>query len=118
MKDNVIQRLFRRYFIDAMGAMALGLFSSLIIGLILSQLSLLPVLSFLKPFSEVLAANSPVVGGAIGAAVAWGLKAKPLVIFSAMPPAPTVIRWAGPSGFCRRHCRRGMWVFDCRQNKG
>ena len=34
-----LKKAFQRYFIDAMGAMALGLFSSLIIGLILSQLS-------------------------------------------------------------------------------
>ena len=38
MKDKV-RAFFKRYFIDAMSYMALGLFSSLIIGLILSQLS-------------------------------------------------------------------------------
>ena len=50
-----------RYFIRAMSSMALGLFSSLIIGLILSQLSKLPFLSWLAPFAEVVSASSPVV---------------------------------------------------------
>ena len=62
-----------RYFIRAMSSMALGLFSSLIIGLILSQLGKLPYLGFLAPFAEVVGASSPVVGSAIGAAIAWGL---------------------------------------------
>ncbi len=78
----LLKKAFQRYLIDAMSAMALGLFSSLIIGLILSQLAQIPALSFLGPYSEVASASSPVVGSAIGAAVAWGLKAKPLVIFS------------------------------------
>ena len=34
---SVIRRLLRRYFIDAMSAMALGLFASLIIGLIIAS---------------------------------------------------------------------------------
>ena len=82
-RDSLVGRIFKRYFVDAMGAMALGLFSSLIIGLIISQLSQLGPLSFLQPVTEVLGAKSPVIGGAIGVAVAYGLKADPLVIFSA-----------------------------------
>lgn len=80
--DALIIRLLKRWFIDGMGAMALGLFASLIIGLILSQLSQIPALAFLSPFSEVVSASSPVVGAAIGVAIAYGLKARPLVIFS------------------------------------
>jgi uncharacterized membrane protein len=34
-----LKKAYKRYLLDAMSAMALGLFSSLIIGLILSQLS-------------------------------------------------------------------------------
>ena len=34
-----VKSIFSRYFIDAMSYMAMGLFSSLIIGLIMSQLS-------------------------------------------------------------------------------
>ena len=80
---SVLSRIFKRYFVDAMGAMALGLFSSLIIGLIISQLSQIGPLAFLKPVTEVLGAKSPVIGAAIGVAIAFGLKADPLVIFSA-----------------------------------
>ena len=71
---NVIKKYAKRYFIDGMGAMALGLFASLIIGLIISQLSQIGFLSFLKPMTEVLSASSPVIGAAIGVAVGIGLK--------------------------------------------
>ena len=70
---DLLQKLFKRYLIDAMSAMALGLFSSLIIGLVLSQIAKLPGLGFLSPLTEVLSASSPVVGAAIGTAVAAGL---------------------------------------------
>lgn len=46
---DLLQKLFKRYLIDAMSAMALGLFSSLIIGLVLSQIPRLPGLGFLSP---------------------------------------------------------------------
>ncbi|WP_458861986.1 PTS transporter subunit IIC [Acidaminobacterium chupaoyuni] len=81
--ENVFSRIFNRYFVQAMGSMALGLFASLIIGLIISQLSKFPVFSFLAPITEVLGAKSPVIGAAIGVAIAYGLKADALVIFSA-----------------------------------
>ncbi|MCI5809398.1 MAG: PTS sugar transporter subunit IIC [Oscillospiraceae bacterium] len=77
-----LKKAFQRYFIDAMSAMALGLFSSLIIGLILSQLSKFSFLCFLEPYAAMVSASSPVVGAAIGVAIAYGLKAKPLVLFS------------------------------------
>ena len=73
MSKNNQKGFFQRYFIDAMSAMALGLFSSLIIGLILSQLSELPRLGFLSQVTGVLGASSPVVGAAIGVAVAYSL---------------------------------------------
>ena len=81
--DSILGRIFKRYFVDAMGSMALGLFSSLIIGLIISQLAQFSPFSFLAPVTEVLGAKSPVIGAAIGVAIAYGLKADPLVIFSA-----------------------------------
>lgn len=94
----VVKRALARYFLDAMSAMALGLFASLIIGLILSQLSKLPYMGFLEPLSQVVAASSPVVGAAIGAAVAWGLKAKPLVIFSCCVVGAFGYQLGGPVG--------------------
>ncbi len=81
-KMKTVKKYLKRYFVDAMSAMALGLFSSLIVGLIISQIAKIPHLDFLAPMTEVLAASSPVVGAAIGAAIAHGLGAKPLVIFS------------------------------------
>lgn len=98
MAKNVVTRVLKRYFIDAMSAMALGLFSSLIIGLIISQLSNIPGLGFLAKYTEVLSAASPVVGGAIGAAIAWGLKAKPLVIFSSVAAGAFGYSVGGPVG--------------------
>lgn len=89
---------FQRYFVEAMSAMALGLFSSLIIGLIISQLSNIPYLDFLAPFADIVSASSPVVGAAIGGAVAHGLKAKPLVIFSSIVTGAFGYSLGGPVG--------------------
>ncbi len=80
---DFIRRVCKRYFIDAMSAMAKGLFASLIIGTIIGQFAKIGPLSFLAPLSEALSAKSPVIGAAIGVAVAYGLGAKPLVVFSA-----------------------------------
>ncbi len=79
---KIVSHYFKRYFIDAMSFMALGLFSSLIIGLILSQLSLIPYLGFLSEFSAIASASSPVVGAVIGSAICLGLKSSPLVMLS------------------------------------
>ncbi|MEG1822610.1 MAG: PTS sugar transporter subunit IIC [Clostridiales bacterium] len=98
MSKGIVSRILKRYFIDALSAMALGLFSSLIIGLILSQLSGIPGLGFLSNYAEVLSATSPVVGGAIGAAIAWGLKAKPLVVFSSVAAGAFGYSVGGPVG--------------------
>lgn len=73
----------RVYFIDALSYMALGLFSSLLIGLIIktigTQLSL-------DTFVELgtFAMDKKIVGAAIGVAVAMALKAPPLLLFSAV----------------------------------
>lgn len=95
---SIIKRYFKRYFVDAMSFMALGLFSSLIVGLIISQLSKIPHLEILGSFSEVLSASSPVVGAAIGAAIAYGLKSKPLVIFSCIAVGAFGYQLGGPVG--------------------
>lgn len=93
-----VKKYFKRYFVDAMSYMALGLFSSLIVGLIISQLAKIPHLEILSTFSEVLSASSPVVGGAIGAAIAYGLKSKPLVIFSCIAVGAFGYQLGGPVG--------------------
>ncbi|WP_206194036.1 PTS transporter subunit IIC [Serratia microhaemolytica] len=92
-----IKILVRRYFIDATSAMALGLFSSLIIGLILSQLSRLPYLSFLTDYAEV--AKMPiVVGAAIGGAIAFALKNNPLVVMTTIVVGALGYKLGGPAG--------------------
>lgn len=95
---KLIKKAFKRYFVDAMSSMALGLFASLIVGLIISQLAKIPHLGFFADFTEVLSASSPVVGGAIGCAVAWGLKHKPLVIFSCIAVGAYGYAMGGPVG--------------------
>ena len=94
----MIKKYLKRYFVDAMSFMALGLFSSLIVGLIISQLAKIPHLEILARFSGVLAASSPVVGGAIGAAIAYGLKSKPLVVFSCIAVGAFGYNLGGPVG--------------------
>lgn len=93
-----VKKYFKRYFVDAMSYMALGLFSSLIVGLIISQIAKIPHLEILATFSEVLSASSPVVGAAIGAAIAYGLKSKPLVIFSCIAVGAFGYNLGGPVG--------------------
>lgn len=95
---QLVKKYFKRYFVDAMSYMALGLFSSLIVGLIISQLSKIPHLEILAEFSSVLSASSPVVGGAIGAAIAYGLKSKPLVVFSCIAVGAFGYELGGPVG--------------------
>ena len=90
--------LFKRYFVDAMGSMALGLFASLIIGLIISQLSKLPGLGFLSAVTGVLGASSPVIGSAIGVAIAYGLKCDSLVVFSCAACGAVGYSAGGPVG--------------------
>lgn len=95
---NIFSKLFKRYFIDAMGAMALGLFSSLIIGLIISQLGKIPFLAFLTPIASQLGAASPVCGSAIGVAIAYGMKCDPLVLFSSAGTGALGYTLGGPVG--------------------
>ena len=98
IKLKIIKNYLKRYFVDAMSFMALGLFSSLIVGLIISQLAKIPGLAVLSSFSGVLVASSPVVGGAIGAAIAYGLKSKPLVVFSCIAVGAFGYELGGPVG--------------------
>ncbi|MDR2760079.1 MAG: PTS sugar transporter subunit IIC [Spirochaetaceae bacterium] len=80
-------RIFvKRYIVDALGAMALGLFSSLIIGTILTQVfNLLGLtrLSFAAAIIDITGAKSPLVGAAIAVAIGFSLKAPPLALYAA-----------------------------------
>ncbi len=74
-----LKGLPRRYFIDAMGAMALGLFASLLIGTIFDTLGNYIPWAFLKTIATYAKAAT---GMAIGVAIAHKLGAHPLVMFS------------------------------------
>ena len=68
----------KRYFIDAMGSMALGLFASLLIGTILETVAGYTGLAFL---STVATYAKSATGMALGVAIAYRLGAHPLVVF-------------------------------------
>ncbi len=69
----------RVYFIDAMGAMALGLFASLLIGTIFSTVATYTGLAL---FATIATYAKAATGMAIGVAIAHKLNAHPLVIYS------------------------------------
>lgn len=68
------------YFVDVMGTMALGLFSSLLIGTIFSTLGKYTGWEFLN---ELAGYTKSATGAALGVAIAYKLSAPPLVLFSA-----------------------------------
>jgi uncharacterized membrane protein len=70
----------KRYGIDALGAMALGLFGSLLIATIFNAIGLIPFLSFFKTIG---AYGAKAAGPAMAVAIAFALKAPPLVMYSA-----------------------------------
>ncbi len=97
-KLSLGKRLLKRYGLDALSAMALGLFSTLIIGTILDQLgTFIPGLSILSQMAAT-AKRSEVVGAAIGVAVAWGMKVKPLAIFTSAVSGAIGYLQGGPLG--------------------
>ncbi len=88
---ETLKRYAKKYFLDAMSAMALGLFASLLIGTIFGTVG-----TYLGPdyinsvilneiggfFTEMKTFAQGASGMAIGVAIAYSLKADPLVIFS------------------------------------
>lgn len=74
-----MKKLLKRYFIDAMSAMALGLFATLLIGTILKTAGqYIPYCGFLTDIAKYAMGAA---GMAIGAAIAHSLGAHPLVMF-------------------------------------
>lgn len=94
----MIKQLFRKYIVDALSHMALGLFCSLILGLIIGQLAKVEMLSFLGFIAEALSASSPLVGACIGLAIAYGLKTAPLVMISSAIVGALGYQFGGPVG--------------------
>lgn len=79
LKKKDVEISWRRYFIDAMGAMASGLFASLLIGTIISTLGDQLGIEML---SEIGTYAKGVAGPAMAVAIAYALKAPNLVLFS------------------------------------
>lgn len=96
--SHKIKVCFKKYVVDALSHMAFGLFCSLIMGLIIGQISKLPGLDFLAFISEALSADSPLVGACIGLAIAYGLKCAPLVVISSAVAGALGYQFGGPVG--------------------
>ena len=101
-KDIVISG--KRYGIDALGAMAQGLFCSLLIGTIIKTLGEQTGLAFLVDVGNYASAMS---GAAMAVAIGWALKAPPMVLFSlatvgyaanALGSTTLVEGWTGSGG--------------------
>ena len=76
---NKVKHYLHRYFIDAMSAMAQGLFASLLIGTIISTLGTqfnIPLLTEIGGYAKAAA------GPAMAVAIGYALQAPPLVLFS------------------------------------
>ena len=105
LKRKNINVSWNNYFVTAMGAMAQGLFASLLIGTIIGTLGNWTNADFLKQIADF-AKNANVVGATIGIAVAYALKAEGLVLFSSAVvgaigysyTAESVSYTAGPAG--------------------
>ncbi len=76
---NTVKKYMTRYFVDAMGAMALGLFASLLIGTIFATVG---KYTNVEIFNTIAAYAKSATGMAIGVAIAHRLGAHPLVMFS------------------------------------
>ncbi|MCT8137327.1 PTS sugar transporter subunit IIC [Anaerobacillus sp. CMMVII] len=86
----------KTYFITSLSFMALGLFSSLIIGLIIRTVGQqIKFLEFLVPMGQL---AMDLMGPAIGVAVAYGLKAPRLVLFPAVVIGAAGAALGGPAG--------------------
>lgn len=79
LKKKDIEFSWKRYFIDALGAMAQGLFASLLIGTIISTIGTqlhIPVLEEIGGYAK------SAQGTAMAIAIGYALKCPPLVLFS------------------------------------
>ncbi len=88
-KRKDIEISAKRYLQEALSAMALGLFASLLIGVIFDTIGVQTANLFGENvissfFVEVGAQAKTYMGAAIGVAVAWSLKAPPLVLFTSV----------------------------------
>lgn len=97
-KDSLGKRIFNTYIVDALSAMAMGVFASLIIGLIFAQLFAVTHFGVFEIISSVLSANSSVIGGTIGLAIAHKLEVKNFTLYCTSVAGAIGYKYAGPLG--------------------
>lgn len=95
LEKKGIELSLKTYFVTALSYMALGLFSSLIIGLIIRTAGQQFGVEFLIEMGQL---AMDLMGPAIGVAVAYGLKAPRLVLFSAVITGAAGAALGGPAG--------------------
>lgn len=93
-----MKKFFHKYIVDALSFMAMGLFCSLILGLIVGQIAKIPGLDFLGFIADALSASSPLVGACIGLAISYGMNNAPLVIISSAITGALGYGFGGPVG--------------------
>lgn len=93
-----MKKIFKKYIVDAMSHMAMGLFCSLILGLIISQIARIPGIDFLDFIAEALSSTSPLIGACIGLAMASGMSCAPLVTISSAITGALGYQFGGPVG--------------------
>ena len=103
LKRNNIEFSVKRYLIDALSAMAQGVFASLLIGQIIKTLGQQTALLLgTNPISDFLVNSGTTAmglsGAAVGAAVAYGLQAPPLVVFASIFTGSMGNAAGGPAG--------------------
>ena len=95
LKKKNIEISAKRYFIDAMGAMANGLFASLLIGTIISTIG---TQFHIETLVEIGNFAKGVSGPAMAVAIAYALKAPALVIFSMLAVGMSANSLGGAGG--------------------
>ncbi len=95
LRKKEVEVSFKRYGIDAMSFMALGLFSTLIVGLIIKEFGLKFNVELLVTIGTYAIKTT---GPAIGVAIAYSLKAPPLVMFASAVVGLAGYEIGGPAG--------------------
>lgn len=97
---SLAKRAFDRYLVKAMSGMALGLFASVIVSVLIAQLARIPIPGFtlLADFAAAIGAASPVVGAAIGVGIAHSLGHRTLVMLSTAACGAYGYAMGGPLG--------------------
>ena len=95
LKQKDIELSFKRYFIDALGAMAQGLFCTLLIGTIINTIGQQAGIPYLETIGGFASAMS---GPAMACAIGYALNSPPLVLFSLIAVGSAANELGGAGG--------------------